>query len=233
VDFNKSCREQLGELLPPSGILVHYYLCGQCGFCFAPEFTKWQLSEFETRIYNDKYTELDPDYLSVRPQTNANKLISFFKDKKDSIRHLDYGGGNGLLSNILRKAGWQSSSYDPFVDRETNIRTLGVFNLITAYEVFEHVPDVIKLIEELKLLLAEDGIVHFTTMLSDGHVKPNERLNWWYAAPRNGHISLFSYHSLNLLLESNGLNLGSFTPGVYVLFKQVPQWAEALMKHCR
>ncbi len=233
VDFNKSCGELQGEYLPLSGIPVYYFLCSQCGFCYAPEFAKWQLNDFEKHIYNDRYIELDSNYLDIRPRHNAKNTMSYFRGKEDSIRHLDYGGGNGLLANILRKAGWQSSSYDPFVDREMNVNDLGVFNLITAYEVFEHVPNVIHLIDQIKLLLAEDGIMLITTILSDGNIKADQRLDWWYAAPRNGHISLFSRNSLTLLLEKNGFHLGSFSQGFHVIFRQVPPWAADLMKHCK
>jgi hypothetical protein len=32
----------------------------------------------------------------------------------------------------------------------------------------------------------------FSTLLSDGNIKLGQKLTWWYASPRNGHISLFS-----------------------------------------
>ena len=41
VDFNKNCEEARGLKLPDSGVLIHYYLCDHCGFCFAPAFRSW------------------------------------------------------------------------------------------------------------------------------------------------------------------------------------------------
>jgi SAM-dependent methyltransferase len=230
VDFNKSCDEAKGKFLSFAGIPVRYAVCGDCGFCFAPEFASWTLEEFEERIYNDEYVSVDSDYLDVRPRANAANLISMFGDRAQAIRHLDYGGGNGLLVQLLRESGWQSVSYDPFVDRNTLVGQLGQFDLITAFEVFEHVPDVQELMSILRSLLALNGLVLFSTLLSDGNIHPGQDLDWWYASPRNGHIALFSRQSLAILAQRHGLNLGSFSSGFHFFFTQVPPWAAPIIR---
>jgi SAM-dependent methyltransferase len=231
VDFNKSCEEVRGKFLPLAGIPIYYSLCAQCGFCFAPEFSRWTLEDFESRIYNDSYVQVDPDYLDVRPRANAQGLVGMFGDRGQEIRHLDYGGGNGLLSDALRKAGWQSASYDPFVDRETDPGALGEFDLITAYEVFEHVPDVRQLASNLSSLLAADGVVLFSTLVSDGNLGPRQRLAWWYASPRNGHISLFSRQSLSVLGATEGFNFGSFSAVSHAFWRRIPPWAAHIFRN--
>jgi SAM-dependent methyltransferase len=230
VDFNKSCEEARGKFLPLAGISVYYYLCKECGFCFAPELGKWELNQFAQNIYNDKYIEVDPDYIKVRPEANARNLIKMFKEVKHIV-HLDYGGGNGLLSNLVKESKLTSSSYDPFVDKNTDITKIGRFNLITAYEVFEHVPDVNSLMSDLDELLEKNGIILFSTLLSDGNIKPNQRLSWWYASPRNGHISLFSKKSIYTLAKKYNFNFGSFSPGFHIFCrKELPSWATHLIK---
>ena len=230
VDFNKSCEELRGKCLPLSGVPIQYYLCQKCGFCFAPEVYRWRLDEFASKIYNSEYVEVDPDYLDARPRANAQNLVNMFRDAPVSIRHLDYGGGNGLMSDLLFEAGWQSSSYDPFIDRDIQPTDLGKFDLITAYEVFEHVPDVKQLISNLSTLLIEDGIVLFSTLLSDGNIATHQRLTWWYASPRNGHISLFSRKSLAILAERGGFNFGSFSEGFHAFWRNVPTWAAHVIR---
>jgi SAM-dependent methyltransferase len=230
VDFNKSCEEIRGKFLRLSGISIYYYICNQCGFCFAPEFSKWELKDFEEKIYNEDYIEVDPDYKKLRPEANAKNLVNMFRGKEAEIQHLDYGGGNGLLSNILRGSGWRSSTYDPFVNRGIDLTVLGRFNLITAFEVFEHVPDVNKLFSQLKSLLEGEGIILFSTLLSDGNIMHNQRINWWYASPRNGHISLFSKNSLNVFARKHSFFVGSFNSGFHVLGRQIPQWASHIIK---
>jgi len=228
VDFNRSCGVAGSKPLDPSGIAISYFLCCGCQFCFAPEFAGWRLEEFEDRIYNDDYVSVDPGYLETRPRQSARSLMSLFDQYGTEIRHLDYGGGNGLTSELLREANWQSISYDPFVDREFSLDTIGRFDLITAIEVFEHVPDVCALVRDLSSLLASRGIVLFTTLLSDGHISDGRQIDWWYAAPRNGHISLFSKKSLTILGAKAGLNFGSFSDGLHAYWTHVPTWASHL-----
>lgn len=230
VDLNKSCEEQRGKYLPLTGVAVYYGLCNHCGFCWAPELHQWPLSRFEEDIYNADYGVVDPDYLQIRPTSNAEVLRSIFPVFPPTLRHLDYGGGNGLLSRQLSAAGWHSKSYDPFVDKQTDIASLGQFELITAFEVFEHVPDVWALMSDLSSLLAQDGLVLFSTLLSDGNIHPNQRLSWWYASPRNGHISLFSRNALTLLAQSKQFNFGSFNSGFHALYNTVPPWASHLIR---
>ena len=229
VDFNKSCEEARGKFLGLAGVPVYYTLCGNCGFCFTPEIAAWKLEKFEEKIYNEEYILVDPDYIEIRPKVNAANLISMFGDHARSIKHLDYGGGSGLLASLLKKSNWQSVSYDPFVDRNVSIDQLGKFDLITAFEVFEHVPDVQRLMSNLRSLLAPNGVVLFSTLLSDGNIQVNQRISWWYASPRNGHISLFSRESLAILAKNYRFNFGSFTEGFHVFYTAVPHWADHIL----
>lgn len=226
VDFNKSCEEVRGKFLPPSGIPIVYVLCTGCQFCFAPEFAQWTFRDFEERIYNQDYALFDPDYLDIRPRGNAEDLDSTLGEQKSQIRHLDFGGGNGMMSRLMREAGWQSFSYDPFVDRELDSASLGQFNLITAFEVFEHVPDASRLVRDLSSLLAPNGIILFTTVVSDDRIVAGRPPSWWYAAPRNGHISLFSKKSLAILAARENLCFGSFSDICHIFWRHPPAaWA--------
>lgn len=227
VDFEKSCA--VAQPSPPSESSVTYVLCEECGFCFAPEFASWSIEEFEARIYNNDYLRFDPDYVETRPRANAQSLVGTFPNPT-GIRHMDYGGGSGLMSRILRDAGWDSTSYDPFVNRTLTVQTLGQFDLVTAYEVFEHVPDVARLMSDLSTLVRADGIVIFSTLLTDGNLAPGQRLTWWYAAPRNGHISLYSTRSLVLLGARGGFNLGSYSANLHAYWRRVPRWAAQILK---
>lgn len=230
VDFNKSCEELRGRFLSHSGIPIYYALCSSCNFCYAPEIASWSLDEFARRIYNGEYKDIDPDYMDVRPRMYADKLVAMFGKHCKSVRHLDYGGGEGQLAKLLSGAGFDSSSYDPFVDRTADIRDMGSFDLISAIEVFEHVPDVHSLMTNLQTLLKPDGIVYFTTLVSDGNIVKNRRLTWWYASPRNGHISLFSKKSLAILAKKHAFDFRSLNSGEHVFVKAIPAWASDVVK---
>jgi SAM-dependent methyltransferase len=225
VDFNKSCEEARGKFLPLSGAAVYYARCDGCGFCYAPEFRCWTREDFRRHIYNDSYSEIDPDYTGARPTAHASLLCNVFGRHAARFRHLDYGGGLGLLSRLLRAAAWNSSSYDPFIDTSGSIEALGRFDLITAFEVFEHAADPNALMRDLKTLLAPGGLVMLSTGLSDGRIVPGQRLNWWYASPRNGHISLFSGASLTALAGKFGLSVCSSSDSLHFLLSSIPEWA--------
>jgi SAM-dependent methyltransferase len=229
VDFNKSCEEVHGKRLPPSGLPVRYLRCTNCGFCFAPDIRTWTASEFRTRIYNEGYSYVDPDSVEARPRQCADLLQRILGDQGADVRHLDYGGGKGLLSALLLDAGWQSASFDPFFDPGSSHSDYGVFDLITAFEVFEHVPDPHALMTALRRFLEVDGLILFSTLLSEGNMQPGHELDWWYAAPRNGHISLYTANSLRLLGKQHGLAFGSFGANFHAYWRQPATWFEKLL----
>ena len=231
VDLNKSCVEANGEFLPLSGTPIYYALCTECGFCFSPEMCAWSREMFSDIIYNDLYVSVDPDYVTRRPRGNAENLLKMLGERGPSIRHLDYGGGHGLLSDLLRDAGWNSTSYDPFMEghTETDPEPTRPFDLITAFEVFEHVSDPKDLMRDLTLRIADDGMLLFSTLLSDGEIAKWKRLTWWYASPRNGHISLFSRDSLARLSSKFGFKLHSYSPNFHVCWRNRATWMGALL----
>lgn len=224
VDFSRTCPGP-GVIQPPlSGIPVYYSRCGDCGFLFAAEMLAWTPQQFLERVYNDDYMLCDPDYVETRPRANADFLMQHFK--AGAFTHLDYGGGNGALSRRLTEAGWPSASYDPLVDAE---RPPGSFDLVTSFEVFEHVPDVDRLMSDLNALTGDASVVLFTTSVSDKEVVPGARLSWDYAGPRNGHISLFSRRSLQVLAQRYGYAFGSFNDNIHCFVRTIPGWASHLI----
>jgi hypothetical protein len=230
VDFNYDAGNQLfnGKRMQLSGIPVYYFMCESCGFTFSPEFRTWTDSDFLERIYNAQYPELDPDYLGARPARNAALLMDCLDACKAEVRHLDYGGGNGMLSDMLRANGWDSSSCDPFPSSDIDIDSLGKFNLITAFEVFEHVPDPHALMTNLAKLMDEQSLVLFSTCTSDNFLKLGSRINWWYCSPRVGHVSLYSRKSLAALGERHGLCIASFSDDWHCFAKAAPSWFHRL-----
>lgn len=153
-------------------------------------------------------------------------MKNLFSEQKKFIKHLNYGGGNGRLSQLLKEDGWNSETYDPFPCDDLSLDDLGKFNLITVFEVFKHVQDINVLMKNLTQLMSDDCLVLFSTLVSDGNLKPNNRINWWYASPRNGHISLCSKQALTLLSSKYTLKFGSFSDGLHCYFRQVPGWAK-------
>lgn len=226
VDFNKSCEEARGRRLPLAGLPIYYARCGGCRFCFSPELASWDAEKTRRLVYNEDYALVDPDFAHVRPASNATDLKHAFGPCRQHIVHLDYGGGAGLVSKILRADGWQSFCVDPFFTGRPG-GALPRANLITAFEVFEHHPRPRELMEEVASMLADDGMILFSTLVSDGQIRPGERLGWWYAAPRNGHVSLYSRRSLAVLAQRHGFGFASFSDGYHLFHRALPAWATA------
>ncbi len=221
VDSNRCCEDRRLEPLEPSGVSVSYELCGSCGHLHAPEYCAWTAEQFAERIYNEEYERLDPDCVEYRPRLSAEGLNHRFGCDKGLIRHLDYGGGKGRMSEILRNEfGWDSTSVDPYVDQKP---LHGRFNLITAFEVFEHAPDPSRLMNDMLAAIDQQALIIFSTALSDGQIDPS--LDWWYVAPRNGHINIYSQASLRFLFARFGYTVASLNGCFHLAFRFAPDWA--------
>jgi SAM-dependent methyltransferase len=216
VDFLKTVDERNIYPFGFSGVVVTYFRCESCEFMFTDFCDDWSANEFAAFIYNEDYAKVDPDYLGKRPLAMATQMAAALEPAKN-MRILDYGSGGGHFENRMRTLGFgKLESYDPFSHPQ---RPQGKFDIITAFEVLEHAPDPHKVLLDMTGLLAEGGLILCTTALQPEGIE-QIRGNWPYAAPRNGHISLFSSTAMLRLAgrhgfsycEGNGLH-GFLLPG--------------------
>jgi SAM-dependent methyltransferase len=227
IDFHKSCIEAQGKRLPISGVPVYYRRCSQCGFAFTTAFDTWTHAEFHQYIYNEQYIVVDPDFAALRPAGNAKMLAETFQASRTAIKILDYGGGSGLTADLLRQQGFSATTYDPFSN--FNAIPEEKFDLISCFEVMEHVPSPKETVATIVSLLQHPGAVLFSTLVQPADFDAIG-LNWWYAGPRNGHVSLYSAASLARLFEPHGMQVGSFTEGLHIAYKEIPAFASHLLK---
>lgn len=68
------------------------------------------------------------------------------------------------------------------------------------------------------------GLIVFSTLVQPSDIDA-QGLNWWYAGPRNGHVSLYSRMSLAMLGQTFDFKLGSFSDSVHLFFREVPDFA--------
>lgn len=229
VDFNRVALAPGRTDAPfdPLGVPVGYHRCARCGFAFTPAFDAWTNADFASWIYNDDYVLADPDYRDVRPRANAAWVAETFAHARH-LAILDYGGGTGQLARALGEAGFADvTTWDPFV-AEHAARPARTFDLVLCYEVIEHAADPAAVVAELASLLAPEGVLLFSTLLQPADFA-TRGLDWWYAGPRNGHVSLHERRSLEWLFGKHGMTFGSFHDGFHAAFRAVPAWASALL----
>ncbi len=228
VDFHKNCELYRKNALDISGVPIYYHRCPTCGFLFTTAFDHFTNQDFQQHIYNEEYSLIDPDYQDARPRLNAGILSNLFqKDRPKRI--LDYGGGSGTLAQMLQTVGFpRVVTYDPFVSQFA-AKPSDRFDCILCFEVVEHATDPGGLFADMKELLTDSGIILFSTLVQPEDID-KLGLNWWYAAPRNAHISLHTKPSLAQIGHRLGFTLGSFNESYHVFFREIPEFAKHFLK---
>jgi len=224
VPSSKNCtRLPADEYGPP----IAYCRCRVCGFLFTNDLDRWTPADFQSRIYNDEYHRFDGDYAEARPRQMA-ELVDGLLGGRHDLRILDYGGGSGRLAGFLRERGYSSvDSYDPF-EPEFAERPASSYDVALCFEVLEHVPDPVATLSDIRSLLKSDGLLIATTLY-----QPQEILrlgaDWWYLAPRNGHISLFTSQALGQAAQRAGFSLGDRDGSVHLFRIGAPRWADRVV----
>ena len=189
-----------------------YCFCDRCQFLFveAPEWLK--------EVYKDPINIYDTGVLArnISLSRRVAVIIYFFFSREG--RFLDYAGGYGILTRLMRDVGFDFYWYDP---HSTNLVARGFelveansnFELLTCFEVLEHLVDPIKEIE--KMFRFSDSILLSTQLLPDSIPKPHE---WPYYGLKHGqHVSFYSLKTLQFIAKKFGCNLYSYKKALYLL----------------
>jgi hypothetical protein len=195
---------------------VDYYQCSSCGF-MQTEDPYW-LSE----AYKNAITRLDIGLLSRNGSLFpvVKSIISTIFDKNKKF--IDYGGGYGVFVRLMRDAGYDFYRQDIYCEnlfaKEFDISDNKNYNekyeLLTAFEVFEHLDNPLEELE--KMFSYSDNIFFSTELQPTDHVRPD---SWWYIAPETGqHVAFYTVKALQVMasmfnfhLTSNGTGLHLFT----------------------
>lgn len=216
IDFGRQCH---AKIYPDglTGIGIYYHQCVNCGLIFSEFFDHFTDEMWRMYIYNKEYERIDPDYLSNRSIRNVSlvqSVVKSFWTKED--RGCDFGGGQGMTARLLSNLGIEFDSFDPFgVDTREDDSTK--FRLVTVFEVLEHSPTPGKTFAKIAQLCKDDcALVLASTALIPNRIRSGSLSRWWYAAPRNGHITLYSEKSLKLLAEGQGFTYRKVTRGIHL-----------------
>jgi hypothetical protein len=203
VDFNKCCHYGLYPF-GFSYIPVIYHRCEECSFIFTTFCDAWSSADFSKFIYNDDYVLVDPEYTGARATRTASHIAELLRGC-ESAGILDYGSGSGLFAKAMKTHGFtEIVGHDPFSEPE---RPTGLFQIITCFEVVEHAVRPLTIFEDMLSVLASDGAIIVGTGLQPANIG-EIRCNWWYIAPRNGHVSVYAQETFTRIAEKLGLTLG-------------------------
>ena len=196
---------------------------------FTTAFDDFTPADFSHWIYNDRYIEADHEYADIRPRYNADAIKDMFGAHKD-ISVLDYGGGSGLLGQLLRNCGFSDvDSYDPFV-AEFARRPERRYAMVLAFEVIEHSTKPREVFADLVSLTAPGGIIVFSTMVQTAEIQ-RAGVQWWYVSPRNGHVSFHSGQSMKMLADEHGLQWRTNSEGsLHVMHTTIPDFAQKVLR---
>lgn len=196
---------------------VSYFQCSNCQFIQTEE-PYWLPEAYASAITSLDIGLIDRNLHYLRITQN---IINQFFDA-DAV-FLDYGGGYGMFVRMMRDAGYTYYRQDDYCENifakhfdVTDLKEQPEFELVTAFEVFEHLQDPEK---ELKRMLGFGKSILFSTGLQPANQTFKSAEDWWYFAPETGqHIAFFTPKALSLLAGKHQLhyynhdNLHLFTP---------------------
>jgi hypothetical protein len=194
---------------------VGFHRCVSCGFIEADE-PYWLEEAYASAIVD---IDLGPVDRAMRAAPLIEGLVLSHFDWKGSF--VDFGGGYGILVRLMRDRGFDFYWHDRYgesIFAKQFPATAGKrHELLTAFEVFEHLPD--PMAEIASMLEFAPNILLSTLLVPPGVTKAED---WWYFTPQYGrHVSFFTPEALREI--GRRLNLDVASDGVDThLFSQKP-----------
>ncbi|MEY3198764.1 MAG: hypothetical protein RJA13_722 [Bacteroidota bacterium] len=182
---------------------INYFQCPICGFIQTEE-SYWLQESYSNVIANSDIGILFRNKIFSNIANNI--LFSLFNH---NAKFLDYAGGYGIFTRTMRDLGydfyWDDKYCQNIFAKHFEHQIGAQYELITAFEVFEHFVNPIEEIE--KILKLSKNILFSTELLPPNNPKPNE---WHYYALQEGqHIALYTIKSLSIIAKKFGLNFYS------------------------
>jgi hypothetical protein len=171
--------------------------------------------------YSDAISVSDTGIMArnIHLARTAKVIFSLTINVKEKF--LDYGGGYGIFTRLMRDYGFDFYWYDKYA---TNLVSRGFegeldnkrYEAITSFENFEHFENPI---EEIEKIFSLTNFVLFSTELIPETVPTTD--NWWYYCLEHGqHISLFSRKSLEFIAQKHGYHLTTNGTNLHIFSKK-------------
>ena len=198
-----------------------------------------QLTVAEEFNYDDYYSEISlnvPAFVRQR----LTEIVRGFEKFRQTNKFLDVGCGAGTIMTTAKSENWQVEGTEVSAPAVEYVRKNGFsvfhgdlldadfapnsYDVITAVEVLEHVPDPRKMLIKINELLRPGGLFWATTPHGHGLSARVLGKDWTCVSPPE-HLHLFSVEGVKILLKDAGFNnLKIYTHGtnpaeIYNAFK--------------
>lgn len=196
---------------------AEYYRCGKCGFIQVKD-PHW-LHE----AYEDAISPLDTGLVSRNLNLSKVTRDTLAKHFDPHKRFVDYGGGYGLFVRLMRDSGFDFYRQDPYCQNLfaqhfdiTDLKDGATFELLTAFELFEHLEDPVT--EVGRMLTLSDSILFSTELQPKSETALKD---WWYFVPETGqHISFYTKGSLAVLAKKYDVNFYTNERNIHLLTRK-------------
>lgn len=192
---------------------VDYFFCSSCGL-IQTEKVFW-LPE----AYSNPINTSDIGYVSRNFSLSKKTFILFLFLFGKKHTFLDYAGGYGLFTRLMRDYGLNFLTTDKYTK---NLFAKGFdykkqkIKAVSCFECFEHFDDPIKEIEDI-LKISKN--IFFSTTIFDEKKIPTE--DWWYYGFEHGqHISIYSLKTLRFIANKNNLFLYSNNKNLHIFLEK-------------
>ncbi len=215
-----SAREELGE---KNGLRVG--ACRDCGTLYARHREAGAGGDGEDYDYDAYYHEANlsvPDFISRR----LDEIFESFAPHRKSNRLLDVGCGAGSLLEAARRAGWDAEGTEVSRPAVEHVRAEGFkvfhgelaeanypeghFDVVTASEIIEHVPEPLPMLKEIARILRPGGLFWATTPHGRGLSARVLGIRWSTVSPPE-HLQLFTLGGVRGLLRDAGFGSAHIT----------------------
>lgn len=222
------CKGSLNEtnIILAEGCLLRCSVCGQLiSQCSQSQYQQ-SMNEFD----NPKGTLPDSDAVE-RHSRRTSKWLFQIASKLDKphheIRLLDVGCSSGSFLRIANKLGFKAEGVEPAPQAAQGACYAGLhvhqgfleeikfppntFDVVTMFEVIEHVKDALSLLNECHRIIKSRGLLMIGTANTDSWTAKTMKSWWEYfdIARHGGHISFFNPHSINILAQRSGFKVDS------------------------
>lgn len=191
---NTKCPVCGGQTRNAFKVLIHNSFESQLATCNACEFSFYPDQNWLSGSFSEELNSLDVGSVDRVLLTSEFLTEFIFSEKLASKKFLDYGGGYGLQTRILRDRGFDWENFDPYTaplfsrDFVGNIQT--EYSLISLIEVSLHFENPI---EEFQKLLSRCDYLVFTSVVPEKEFGPD----WWYVTGESGqHVAFYSIKTL-------------------------------------